>query len=534
MKRDVLSFWAHCFVFWFLALIPSISIAAMVSVDASQLSTNGFKIFGKGNYNSVSSLSIDPGNYFLGYVSESPSGYGGISGFDFTIEANGTFSYSNELDQFLSGRGTSHLQISGIPIQIQSSLSVKDLWVSNVISWEVAENNPAELRLLPGKHSLGYYMQEASGNVSFNGVEFQVNAEGTATINADEIASGSGSSLLHLKGHRIYIESHLAANDTYLFGLLSWRKSEENPRELHLLPGIYGVGYTSVTQDGNFHNALDFTIDNQGRVTYEDALDTSLDGFGTDVLSLVGMPIQLNFLNYRSSIPVFYLNAVAGYDNNMTQTANIFPGRHEIYYWIGKQQVDIDENGACDLDESISDPEIFYKGSQSLICTNRAPELSIESNESLFLGEPFEMNGIVSDPDMHDSEFYILVNYGDGQSQQIQVNGGSFSLNHLYQAIGTYQVRIDVMDSSQSMASNSMEITVNNKTVVKKDKKLKKIKRWLVAKKKEYKENNRKKLQKIKEAKEFFDNLKKAMKEDKKRLKQKKSLKNLIKSLFFR
>ncbi len=428
--------------------------AATIQIDASALSVSEIKIFSVGNFSKQASVNLSPGTYLLGYVPGTTTG-GAIAGFEFTVDANGLLQYSSDFDSFLQGRGTSSLLVQGIEVSIQSKLSVNEIWLQAVDGWSTQE--PISARLLPGIHSLGYYAMDAEAEVAFHGVDFTVQADSTVSVASDlqNILAGHGSANLTLVGLSLTIESELASNDTRLFGVVSWSKATTNPTTLQLLPGRYGVGYLAITAASYYFNGVSFTLGQRG-VSYNAEFEGLVSGAGSDTLRLHGFPVAIDLRKH--AVSSYYLTAIAGFDNNASQLARLFPGVHQLQY-DRNQIFDVNEQGACDLSDPL-DNRIFSAGSQALLCANRASELSVETPDPAVAKKAAQITASIADADLSDASWILSVDYGDGTAQRLNVTEGDFTLSHVYEKLGQYRVRLSALDSRGAVSTAETVITV--------------------------------------------------------------------------
>lgn len=91
--------------------------------------------------------------------------------------------------------------------------------------------------------------------------------------------------------------------------------------------------------------------------------------------------------------------------------------------------------------------------------TNTAPVVVINHADSITLGDTFESDGTVVDPDPGDT-LAATVNYGDGTIDDLPIVDSVFNLSHVYATAGTFIVTVTVSDGTDT-GSDEVSVTVN-------------------------------------------------------------------------
>jgi hypothetical protein len=275
-----------------------------VTLNASALSGTGLYLDGV-PYNAAAPFTAGllPGRHYL-YV----------TGYDenwFTVNPDGTVAYDAALQGVFTGVGTRSLAVNGSAVTLNASaLGAASLYVDGVLHNAAA---PFTVTLLPGRH----YLYVTGYDESW----FTVNQDGTVAYDAalEGVFSGAGTMSLAINGSTIALDaSALGGTGLYLDGV---RYNATAPFTVTLLPGrhyLYVTGY-----DENW-----FTVNADGTIGYDAALEGVFSGAGTPSLAINGSAIALD----ASALGVagLYLDGVR-YDAAAPFTAGLLPGRHYLY-----------------------------------------------------------------------------------------------------------------------------------------------------------------------------------------------------------
>jgi hypothetical protein len=188
----------------------------------------------------------------------------------FAVADDGSISYDPALEGVMSGQGTTNLVIQGRAVTIDASvLTGTTLWVDGN-SFAVA--TPFTTRLLPGWHAFYNY----GGSAQY----FVVADDGTISYDAalEGVMSGQGTANLVIQGRAVTIDASVRGTSTlWLDGTALGAATLVNS---HLLPGPHNVWF------GNGPSYA-FSVDADGTIDYDPALDGILSGRGTRTLTFL-------------------------------------------------------------------------------------------------------------------------------------------------------------------------------------------------------------------------------------------------------
>jgi len=194
----------------------------------------------------------------------------------FRITDSGTVDYDQGLDGFLSGRGSSTLQIRGYPIEVNATV---DATVTSYTSFAIFGVGWLDarvvqpLRLVPGRH---IFWTPAS-----TGMPFTVANAGTVSYEAtfDGFLSGRDSSTLRIRGYPIEVDATATSYPSFaVFGVSGWLDARM-VQPLVLVPGTYRLHVSGVP------DAL-FRVTETGTIDYDDLYAPVLSGRGSTTLTV--------------------------------------------------------------------------------------------------------------------------------------------------------------------------------------------------------------------------------------------------------
>jgi protein involved in polysaccharide export with SLBB domain len=265
----------------------------------------------------------------------------------FTVNADGTISYDAALEGAFSGAGTTSLAISGRAVALDASLlGVGIVYLDGVAHDATA---PFTAHLLPGQHYV--YV------TSYEETWFTVNQDGTIAYDAalEGVFSGAGTTSLAISGRAVTLDaSALGVTGLYVDGVLH---DATAPFTVHLLPGRhyeYVTGY-----DMNW-----FTVNPNGTISYDAALEGALSGSGTTALTINGRAVTLDAS--LLGVGTVYLDGVA-HDATAPFTASLLPGQHYLsttganLIWFT-----VNQDGTINYDPAL-DGTLSGRGSASLV-----------------------------------------------------------------------------------------------------------------------------------------------------------------------
>jgi hypothetical protein len=193
----------------------------------------------------------------------------GTDAITFTVNPDGTVTYDSTLEGALTGSGTTALAVHGYAVTLDATaLGVISISVDGVVHDATA---PFSVNLLPGQHSLS-----ATGNDT---TSFAVNADGTISYDPslEGALTGGGTRALAVNGYAVTLDaSALGVPSLWLDGAAYDASASLS---VNLLPGQH-----SLSTDGT--NVIWFTVNADGTVSYDPALEGLLTGSGTTSLVL--------------------------------------------------------------------------------------------------------------------------------------------------------------------------------------------------------------------------------------------------------
>src|SRR5262249_42561344 len=212
------------------------------------------------------------------YIFTDPSG--GTPAVTFTINPNGTVGYDPTLEGILTGAGTSTLKGNGRAVTLDATaLSLPRLVLDNAVL--VPNSAPAVFTGLPGT----YQLSDATGAPV--GVSFTLNPDGTVAYNPtlEGVLTGAGTSTLRVNGRTISIDAtalslpRVVLDNTFVV-------TNAAAFTFTGLPGKYQIA------DGSgAPAAVSFSLNPNGTVGYDPALEGVLTGAGTSVLKVHGATV---------------------------------------------------------------------------------------------------------------------------------------------------------------------------------------------------------------------------------------------------
>jgi hypothetical protein len=201
----------------------------------------------------------------------------------FTINTDGTVGYDPALEGVLTGAGTSTLTVKGRTITVDTrALPIPSLELDNIAI--IKNDAPFTFTGLPGVQSLVDYA--GAGAI----VHFTINADGTVSYNPalEGILTGAGTQTLTVRGVTVTIDTRPLSEGILLLDDATYTHSDALttftglPGPLYLLDA-YGAGAL-----------VRFTLNPDGTVTYDPALEGILTGAGTQTLTVRGVSVTVD------------------------------------------------------------------------------------------------------------------------------------------------------------------------------------------------------------------------------------------------
>jgi hypothetical protein len=324
--------------------IPANSLLALaqvsVSIDAHALSDTTVFVDGAA-YDTANSFTIGlaAGNHAVGTTGGDP--------ISFTVSANGAVSYDSTLEGVLSGNGTNSLSINGVSVQMDASaLSGGSLAVDSTVYNSSA---PVGLHLLSGQHSLCTYggtpvpvTVAADGNVSYD-------------PNLEGILSGNGTTSLSVNGVAVQIDASALSGTCLTLDNAAYDSTAL--LNLQLLPGRH------VLKNGSA--PISFTVNTDGTVSYDPALEGVFSGSGSGTLAVHGVSLTVD-ATVLGGTPL-NLDSIA-YDSSAPLNLNVLPGQHFIQGGDGTTySFTVNLDGTVNYDPSLDGTTLTGQGTTVLV-----------------------------------------------------------------------------------------------------------------------------------------------------------------------
>ncbi|WP_157985007.1 hypothetical protein [Lentzea terrae] len=250
-----------------------------INIDARPLSGRHFVLTNKTGWldaRTVQTLQLAPGSY--------PFQVGAPVAFAFKVEQDGTISYPDELEVFLSGKGSRTLRVDGVIV----TLDARRLGGAGVLISHIPPDNRdwilcKRLRMVPSKH---YYVQQGSGHVV--NMSFEVTRDGRLLFDPNlKYVRGNGSSTLEFLGHLVHVDARRSGGHGLLVHFVSGvAMTYTKEQTLYLLPTA-----NHWLQVGNKVSDAHFTLQDNGSIVLKhDALTLDTEG-GVTVVT-VTRPLQ--------------------------------------------------------------------------------------------------------------------------------------------------------------------------------------------------------------------------------------------------
>jgi DNA/RNA endonuclease G (NUC1)/PKD repeat protein len=121
-----------------------------------------------------------------------------------------------------------------------------------------------------------------------------------------------------------------------------------------------------------------------------------------------------------------------------------------------------DHAGAFTITVTVTDDDgASASKTATVTVTNTAPSVAAFAGASLLLHAGYAADGSFADPGP--DSWTATVDYGDGAgAQPLALSGKSFSLSHLYTAVGSYTVTVTVTDDGGLSGTQTATVTVTN------------------------------------------------------------------------
>ena len=258
---------------------PAFAQTFPITFDATALDATRFNVDFKSDFaNEVTVLQVQPGTHNFCAPASADC-------FQFSVLNDGTLAFASELDAYVAGRGTNILVVTGFPVNIDATaLDAIHFNVNFSTVGGLLSNVATTLQVLPGRYT---FCAPASRDC----FQFSVLHDGTLAF-APELAAyvaGQGTNTLVVTGLPVHFDAtaldavHFNVNFSGVGGLLA-----NAVTTLQVLPGPYTFCAPASA------DCFQFSILNNGTVTYDAGLDAFVGGRGTTTLTVVGFPITID------------------------------------------------------------------------------------------------------------------------------------------------------------------------------------------------------------------------------------------------
>jgi cysteine-rich repeat protein len=354
--------WGLLIVFLVALSMGTNAHAFMITFDATALSAPTFDIDGVGGLGGSTS-DIVVLDLMAGTHTFVPSG----PGFSFDVTAAGTLDFDASLDGYVSGRGTSTLTITGLPIAFDAtSLSSVQFSVDRGNSGIGDASVVTTLHLLPG--SYGEFNAPA-GDID-TAFPFVVTNAGLLDFapSLDTFVSGRGTSTLKVVGFAVAFDATSLSSPSFNIdrGIAGGGQTGV-VTTLRLIPGSYGE-FDAPAGDAN--TSFPFVVTSTGLFDFGASLDSFVSGRGTSTLTVTGFPITFDATAMSSpSFTVDRGNAGGG-PTSVPTTLRLLPGSYgEFNVPAGDEDASfpfsVTSTGAVDFDAAF-DAYVAGRGTSTL------------------------------------------------------------------------------------------------------------------------------------------------------------------------
>ena len=288
-----------------------------------------------------------PGQIFLGDPQEATV-------MQLTINPDGTVTYDPSLQGIFTGSGTNTLTVNGVTVTIDATqLSIPSVIVDNAV--RTGTSTPITFTGLPGSIVFADLSEGAF-------VRFDLNADGTVSYDPslEGILSGSGTSTLLIHGVTVTIDStHLSVQQLDVNGAII--PSNAAPFSFTGLPGMTFL--LDIASEGA---TVYFTINADGTVSYDPALEGILSGTGTNTLVVNGVILNIDATALSPQISTVTLYGVGSLSTAQPQTVAVLPGEGAINNGTMDILFAISTQGRLDYDASLNSV-VSGRGTNTLI-----------------------------------------------------------------------------------------------------------------------------------------------------------------------
>ena len=292
-----------------------------ITFDARTLSSTRFNISlgGPEPTNQLHTFELAPGSYAFHSPASSPNNL-----LAFSVSNAGTVDFDLSADSYASGRGTSTLVVTGLPLTVDATALSSPDW--SLIATEGGYGSTSQvstLRVLPGLYR--FEMPASHPGMTFH---FTLGIDGMLDFDAshDGYASGRGTSTLTVVGLPLTIDATALSHPD--FNMLSGGAGSGLSSLVSTFRLLPTTGYPLVFQSpASTLNLFPFTFSTNGTVDYDLSHDAYVSGRGTSTLTVSGFPIIID----ATAVPVADWNISFGYGGpNQVRTARQIPGLYDL------------------------------------------------------------------------------------------------------------------------------------------------------------------------------------------------------------
>ena len=263
------------------------------------------------------SLNLLPGSYFY-YVLGDTFALGGVyNGFDFTVNADGTFTTTAS---YVTGSGTDAMDVVGFPIQVSTQIPST---AQNVVEIVSPGGSSYTLNLVPGEWAYAIVSQTFAAGGGYNGFDFTVNPDGTFTTSVGYV-TGSGTSVMDVVGLPVHVTTALETPNQRVLDL----DVPTSPSyTLNMIPGPWAYTLYTLSESGAGNVGFDFDLAADGTVSVNAATAAYVSTAGVGALDVLGFPVHFRTFAGADS---FTLYGQASYSSTSVETVPMIPAGYDI------------------------------------------------------------------------------------------------------------------------------------------------------------------------------------------------------------
>jgi hypothetical protein len=299
-----------------------------ITFDPRALGSTRFNVFDRtvGTFlalaptNQLSTAELAPGPYEFRSPAGSPDNL-----LPFSVSSTGTVDFDSTADSYASGRGTSTLTVSGLPITVDARGLSPSTWSLTASEGGGGSTSQVStIRVLPG-----LYRFETPASHAGMTFHFTLGIDGILQFDPalDAYVSGRGTSALTVAGFPLTIDATALSHPD--FNMLSGGAGSGLSSQVTTFRFLPTTASPLTFQSpSSTQNLFPFTFSTSGIVDYDLSLDAYVSGRGTSTLTISGFPITID----ATAVPVPDWNIAYAFGGpNQVRTARQVPGLYDLH-----------------------------------------------------------------------------------------------------------------------------------------------------------------------------------------------------------